>query len=208
MKPVYADIIRDALWRNNTGLVQLLGLCPLLAVTTTAVNGIGLGIATTLVLIASNTLASLIRPVLRPETRIALFLLIIACLVTVVDLYMRTWFFDLHRTLGIFVPLIVTNCAILARAETFASKNDPLRAAMDGLMTGIGFALVLILMGALRELIGQGTLLAQADMLFGAAGKGLTLHLFDNGFLLATLPPGAFLTLGLLIAFRNALAAK
>ncbi|MDH3589662.1 MAG: electron transport complex subunit E [Gammaproteobacteria bacterium] len=208
MTPVYADIIRDALWRNNTGLVQLLGLCPLLAVTTTAVNGIGLGIATTLVLIASNTLASLIRPVLRPETRIALFVLIIACLVTLVDLYMRTWFFDLHRTLGIFVPLIVTNCAILARAETFASKNDPLRAAMDGLMTGIGFALVLILMGALRELIGQGTLLAQADMLFGPAGKGLTLYLFDNGFLIAILPPGAFLTLGLLIALRNALAAK
>ena len=208
MGPNYTEISRDALWSNNTGLVQLLGLCPLLAITTTTINGIGLGLATTFVILLSSTIASLLRPLLRPETRIAVFVLIIATLVSVVDMSMQAWFYDLHRTLGIFVPLIVTNCAIVARAETFASRHDPLRAATDGFMTGVGFTLVLVTMGAIRELVGQGTILAQAEMLFGENTKNLTLRLFDDGFLLATLPPGAFITLGLLFALRNVLADR
>ncbi|MDH3646217.1 MAG: electron transport complex subunit E [Gammaproteobacteria bacterium] len=207
MSPDFLDISRDALWRNNTGLVQFLGLCPLLAVTTTLVNGIGLGVATTIVLFLSNTAVSLARPLLRPETRIIVFVLIIAALVTVVDLFMHARFFDLHRSLGIFVPLIVTNCAIVARAEVFASRHDPLRAAIDGLMTGLGFTLVLITLGAARELVGQGTLLAQAEMLFGPNGQNTSITVFDGGFLIATLPPGAFFAMGLLIALRNVMAA-
>ena len=136
-KPV-TEIVRDGLWRNNSGQVQMLGLCPLLAVTTTTVNAIGLGIATMTVLLFSNMFASLVRPVLRPETRIALFVLAIAGLVTLVDLFMHARFFELHRELGIFVPLIVSNCVILARAEVFASRTDLLRAALDGLMTERG----------------------------------------------------------------------
>ena len=205
MKPGFAEITRDGLWRNNAGLVQLLGLCPLLAVTTTLVNGIGLGLATTAVLIGSNVTVSLLRPLLRKEIRIAAFVLIIASLVTTVDLLMHALFFDLHRVLGIFVPLIVTNCAIIGRAEAFASRNDPLRAATDGFMTGLGFAAVLATLGALRELIGQGSLFSQAHMLFGEAGHGLEIQLFDNGFLLAALPPGAFIVLGFLIAAKNAI---
>ena len=204
MKPRFAEIALDGLWRNNAGLVQLLGLCPLLAVTTTVVNGIGLGLATTAVLIGSNVTVSLLRPLLRREIRIAAFVLIIASLVTTVDLAMHALFFDLHRVLGIFVPLIVTNCAIIGRAEAFASRNDPLRAATDGLMTGLGFAAVLVALGALRELIGQGSLFAQAHMLLGEAGRGLEIHFFDSGFLLAALPPGAFIVLGFLIAAKNA----
>ncbi|NNF66254.1 MAG: electron transport complex subunit E [Gammaproteobacteria bacterium] len=208
MKKPFADIARDALWQNNSGMVQLLGLCPLLAVSTTVVNAIGLGIATTIVLFLSNTLVSMARPLLRPETRIIVFVLIIAGLVTVVDLFMHARFFDLHRNLGIFVPLIVANCAIVARAEVFASKNDPLRAALDGLLTGVGFTLVLVTLGAFREIVGQGTLLSGAELLFGADSASLKIQLFDNGFLLATLPAGAFLSLGLLIAVFNVIRAK
>ncbi|MBT8144447.1 MAG: electron transport complex subunit E [Gammaproteobacteria bacterium] len=203
MKPGFADIAKDGLWRNNAGLVQLLGLCPLLAVTTTVVNGIGLGLATTAVLIGSNVTVSLLRPLLRREIRIAAFVVIIASLVTTVDLLMHALFFDLHRVLGIFVPLIVTNCAIVGRAESFASRHDPVRAAADGLFTGLGFAAVLIALGAIRELVGQGSLLTQAQMLFGPGGAGLEIQLFDNGFLLASLAPGAFIALGLLIAAGN-----
>lgn len=208
MKQTLTHISRNALWHNNTGLVQLMGLCPLLAVTTTMTNGIGLGVATIIVISLSNIFASLSRPILRPETRIAVFLFFIAAVVTVVDLCMQAWFYDLHRTLGIFVPLIVTNCAIVSRAETFASHTDPVRAGLDGLMTGIGFATVLILIGAIRELIGRGTLFADADMLFGVKGAGLTIELIDGGFLIAVLAPGAFITLGLLIALRNVIAGR
>ena len=210
MKPGFSDIIRDGLWRNNAGLVQLLGLCPLLAVTTTVVNGIGLGLATTAVLIGSNVTVSVLRPLLRKEIRIAAFVLIIASLVTTVDLLMQALFFDLHLVLGIFVPLIVTNCAIIGRAEAFASRHDPLRAATDAEHqadrgNGLGFAAVLVALGGLRELIGQGSLFSQAHMLFGEAGRGLEIQFFDNGFLLASLPPGAFIALGFLIAAKNAI---
>ena len=205
-KPALKSTFLDAFWVQNTGLVVLLGLCPLLAVSSTVVNGLGLGLATTLVLIISNLSVSLARGLLRPEIRIPAFVLIIASAVTVTELLMRAYLFDLYRVLGIFIPLIVTNCAIIGRAEAFASRNGPLAAVVDGLGTGLGFCLTLVLLGALREFIGQGTLLADAHLLLGSWGQALTLNLVPDhpGFLLALLPPGAFIGLGLLIAARNA----
>jgi electron transport complex protein RnfE len=206
----YRQIVKDGLWSNNPGLVQLLGLCPLLAVSNTTVNALGLGLATLLVLLMSNIVVSLIRVWLRPEIRLPVFVLVIASLVTTVELLMNAFFHELHRILGIFIPLIVTNCAILGRAEAFASKNNVLRAALDGLMMGLGFTLVLIVLGALRELLGQGTLLSQAQLLFGEPARHWTLHLGSgyHGFLLALLPPGAFITLGFLLALKNTLDAR
>jgi electron transport complex protein RnfE len=208
--PAYSEIIRDGLWKNNSGLVQLLGLCPLLAVTTTVVNGLGLGLATTLTLLTSNVTVSLIRRLVRPEVRIPVFVLVIASAVTIIDLGMNAWFHDLHRILGIFIPLIVTNCVIIGRAESFASRNSIDRAALDGLAMGIGFTLVLVALGGMRELIGQGTLFAQAHLMFGEFGRGLTITLLEDyrGFLLAILPPGAFIGLGLLIALMNVINAR
>lgn len=198
-------ILADGLWHQNTGLVVLLGLCPLLAVTSTVVNGLGLGLATMLTLMASNLSVSLLRGLLRPEIRIPAFVLIIASAVTALELLMKAWLYDLYRVLGIFIPLIVTNCAIIGRAEAFASRNRPLPALVDGLATGLGFGLALVLLGALREITGRGTLLAEAGLLFGDLGASLTITLVPghSGFLLAILPPGAFIGLGLLIAARN-----
>lgn len=204
-EPTYASIARDGLWTNNPGLVQLLGLCPLLAVTSNAVNGLGLGLATALTLVASNVTVSLIRRVVRPEVRIPVFVLVIASVVTVIELAMNAYLHELYLVLGIFIPLIVTNCNIIGRAEAFASKHDPGRALVDGLMMGTGFLLVLVVLGAMRELVGQGTLLSQAHMMFGEAARGWTLHVVEDyrGFLLAILPPGAFIGLGLIIALKN-----
>ena len=198
-----AEVIRTGLWTNNAGLVQLLGLCPLLAVSTSFVNGLGLGIATTLVLLASNLTVSLIRNVVRPEIRIPVFVLVIASFVTAVELAMNAWFHELFRVLGIFIPLIVTNCAIIGRAEAFASREKPGLAALDGIAMGLGFTGVLVTLGAARELIGQGTLFSGAHMMFGEAARGIELQLVDGGFLLALLPPGAFIGLGLLVAAKN-----
>ena len=208
--PAYSEIIRDGLWKNNSGLVQLLGLCPLLAVTTTVVNGLGLGLATTLTLLTSGVIVSLIRTLVRPEVRIPVFVLVIASTVTVIDLGMNAWFHDLHGILGIFIPLIVTNCVIIGRAESFASRNSVDRAALDGLVMGIGFTLVLVALGGMRELIGQGTLFSQAHLMFGEFGRNLTITVLDDyrGFLLAILPPGAFIGLGLLIAMMNLINAR
>ncbi len=205
-KPALSRTFFDAFWIQNTGLVVLLGLCPLLAVSSTVINGLGLGLATTLVLIISNLSVSLARGLLRPEIRIPAFVLIIASAVTVTELLMQAYWFDLYRVLGIFIPLIVTNCAIIGRAEAFASRNGPVASLVDGLGTGLGFCLTLVLLGALREFLGQGTLLADAHLLLGDAGQALTLTLIPDhpGFLLALLPPGAFIGLGLLIAARNA----
>ncbi len=202
-----AKIWRDGLWDNNPGLVQLLGLCPLLAVTNTAVNGLGLGVATLVVLVCSNLAVSLLRGGLAAEVRIPAFVLIIATLVTVIDLSLQAWLNELSRTLGIFVPLIVTNCTILARAEAFASRHPPLAAVQDGLAQGLGFGLVLFALGAGREIIGEGSLFAGADLLLGDWAAGLTIQLLpqDFGFLLAMLPPGAFIGLGLLVALRQRL---
>ncbi len=198
----FSQIAVDGLWKNNPGLVQLLGLCPLLAVTTSTVNGLGLGIATTAVLALSNLSVSLLRGVVRPEIRIPTYVIIIASLVTAVELAINAWFHELYRVLGIFIPLIVTNCAIIGRAEAFASRNPPFHALADGLMMGTGFTAVLVVLGSARELLGQGTLLSGAHMMFGG-GADLAIHVSDGGFLLALLPPGAFIGLGLMVALKN-----
>ena len=188
----------------------LLGLCPLLAVTGTVVNAIGLGLATTLTLVFSNLSVSFARGVLRPEIRIPAYVLIIASVVTVIQLLMQAWFHDLYRVLGIFIPLIVTNCAIIGRAEAFAARNGPVPSVIDGLATGLGFCLALVVLGAVREIIGRGTLFSQARLMFGEFGESMQLTLIPNhpGFLLAMLPPGAFIALGLLIAGSNWLDAR
>lgn len=206
----YGQIWVDAFWRQNTGLVVLLGLCPLLAVTNTVVNAIGLGLATTLTLVASNLAVSLARRSLRPEIRIPAYVVIIASVVTTIQLLMQAWFYDLYRVLGIFIPLIVTNCAIIGRAEAFASRHRPVPAMVDGLATGLGFLLALVALGALREVAGRGTLFSEAQLMFGTLGKSLELTLVPGhpGFLLALLPPGAFIGLGLLVAARNWLNAR
>lgn len=204
------QILVDGAWRQNTGLVVLLGLCPLLAVTNTLVNGLALGLATILTLMASNFSVSVMRGLLRPEIRIPAFVLIIASVVTVIELLMHAFFYDLYLVLGIFIPLIVTNCAIIGRAEAFASRNRPLPSLMDGFATGIGFCFTLVLLGALRELAGQGTLLTGAEMLIGEWGEYLAITIVPEhpGFLLAMMPPGAFFGLALLIAARNAWASR
>lgn len=200
-----AKISKSGLWTNNVALVQLLGLCPLLAVTGTVINGLGLGIATLITLVLSNSIVSLIRPWLKSEIRIPVFVLIIASIVTTIELSMNAWFHELYLVLGIFIPLIVTNCSIIARAEAFASKNKLADSALDGFMMGFGFALVLVVLGAMRELIGFGTLFANAQLMFGSVGESMTITVSENyrGFLLAVLPPGAFIGLGLLIAVKN-----
>ena len=208
--PSYTHILKEGLWLNNPGTVQLLGLCPLLAVTTTVINGLGLGLATTLTLVASNVIVSLIRRLVRPEIRIPVFVLIIASIVTVIELAMNAWLHELYLILGIFIPLIVTNCAIIGRAESFASRHTVDRALLDGLAMGVGFTLVLVILGGMRELIGQGTLLAQAHLMFGEFGNQLEMIILKDyrGFLLAILPPGAFLGLGFLIAGINIINAR
>ena len=209
-EPTYTHILKEGLWVNNPGLVQLLGLCPLLAVTTNAVNGLGLGLATLLTLTASNVIVSLIRNVVRPEVRIPVFVLVIASIVTIIELAMNAWLHDLYLILGIFIPLIVTNCSIIGRAESFASRHSVGRAMLDGLAMGAGFTLVLVALGGMRELIGQGTLLSQAHLMFGEYGRQFTLTLIEDyrGFLLAILPPGAFIGLGFLIAGMNVINAR
>ncbi|MCK5918664.1 MAG: electron transport complex subunit E [Cocleimonas sp.] len=201
----YLQLTKDGLWYNNPGLVQLLGLCPLLAVTNNVVNGIGLGIATLVTLVISNASISFSRNWVRKEIRIPFYVLVIASNVTVIDLLMNAWLAQLHLVLGIFIPLIVTNCAIIGRAEAYASRNDMLPAIVDGIMMGIGFMLVLVALSAIREIIGSGTLFINAEVMFGEAAKNLTVTVFDDykGFLLAILPPGAFLGMGFLIAFKN-----
>jgi len=198
-----AGSLRAGIWTDNPGLVQLLGLCPLLAVTTTFVNGLGLGLATLLVLSFSNVLVSATRRFIRPQIRIPMYVLIISSLVTCIELIFLAWFPSLGRSLGIFIPLIVTNCAIVARAEVFASRNGIAASLVDGLAMGSGFALLLMAIGAFRELIGYGSILSRLDMLFG--GEPMPgLVIVDGGFLLAILPPGAFLSLGLFVAAKNA----
>lgn len=196
------DRIKNGLWYENPGLVQLLGLCPLLAVTATFVNGLGLGLATLAVLTASNGLVSATRRWIQPEIRIPIYVLIIASLVTCTELIFKAFFPDLDRLLGIFIPLIVTNCAIVARAEVYASRNPIGSSLFDGLVMGSGFALLLMAIGIFRELIGQGTIFARMDMLFGGEpSPGIVVA--DSGWLLLVLPPGAFFSLALAIAFKN-----
>lgn len=201
----YKELAWQGLWKNNPGIVQLLGLCPLLAVTSTVVNALGLGLATLFVLICSNATVSAIRHWVPKEIRIPIFVLIIAAFVTCVQLLMNAFTFGLYESLGIFLPLIVTNCAIIGRAEAYASKNPIKQATFDGLMMGIGFLIVLVLLGAIREVLGQGTLFDGAELLLGQWASVLRVEVFqlNSQFLLAILPPGAFIAMGFLIAGKN-----
>ena len=201
----YGKIIKDGLWNNNQAFVALLGLCPLLAVSNTVINGLGLGLATTLALVCSNTVVSFIRNLVPSEVRLPVFVLVIACIVTMIELAMNAWFFGLYKILGIFIPLIVTNCSLIGRAEAYASKHSAEKAFLDGLFIGLGFTFALVTLGSLREVIGSGTLLAKADLMFGPAAKAWQINVIDDysGMLLAILPPGAFIGLGFLIALKN-----
>ncbi|WP_428772044.1 electron transport complex subunit E [Vibrio sp.] len=201
----YQKLIKDGMWDNNPALVQLLGLCPLLAVSSTVTNALGLGLATLAVLVGSNVTVSLVKHKVPKEVRIPIFVMIIAALVTCVQLLMNAYAYGLFLSLGIFIPLIVTNCIIIGRAEAFASKNDVIPAAIDGFWMGFGMTSVLVVLGAMREIIGNGTLFDGADLLFGEWARSLRIELFhfDSHFLLALLPPGAFIGVGLLIALKN-----
>jgi electron transport complex protein RnfE len=206
----YKQLAFEGLWKNNPGLVQLLGLCPLLAVSSTFINALGLGLATTVVLIGSNVTVSIIRNWVKQELRIPVFVMVIASFVTVVELAMNAYWHELYKILGIFIPLIVTNCIIIARAESFAAKNDISRSFFDGLMMGVGFSAVLLVLGAGREIIGQGTLFDGAHLMFGAGFENAKIIFAENyrGYLLALLPPGAFIGLGFLIALKNIIDAR
>ncbi|MBA6391452.1 electron transport complex subunit E [Colwellia sp. BRX10-3] len=210
INPEYKELAWQGLWKNNPGLVQLLGLCPLLAVTSTVVNALGLGIATLFVLICSNATVSAIRHWVPKEIRIPIFVLIIATFVTCVQLLMNAFTYDLYQSLGIFLPLIVTNCAIIGRAEAYASKKPIKLASFDGLMMGLGFLAVLMVLGAIREILGQGTLFDGANLLLGPWATELKVQIYhlDSQFLLAILPPGAFIAMGFLIAGKNVIDSK
>ncbi|ETX11337.1 electron transporter RsxE [Marinomonas ushuaiensis DSM 15871] len=201
----YAEIIYNGIWKNNPALVQLLGLCPMLAVTSTVVNALGLGLATLVVLVGSNIAVSLIRNYVADAVRLPAFVMIIASFTTCIELIMQAYTYELYQILGIFIPLIVTNCAILGRADAFASRNPVLPSALDGLMMGLGFGVILVALGAMRELIGQGTLFADMQLLFGDIAINWKWVVFDDypNVLFVVLPPGAFIGLGLLIAFKN-----
>lgn len=201
----YSEIIYNGIWKNNPALVQLLGLCPLLAVTSTVVNAIGLGLATLVVLVGANIAVSLIRNYVTDAVRLPAFVMIIASFVTSIELIMQAYTYELYQILGIFIPLIVTNCAILGRADSFAARNPVLPSALDGLMMGLGFMAVLIILGAMRELIGQGTLFSDMHLLLGDIAINWKIEVFNDypDVLFAILPPGAFIGLGLLIALKN-----
>jgi len=206
----YKVLARDGLWDNNPVLAQRLALCPALAITTTATNGLGMGIATTMVLVITNAVISIFRNVVTPEVRIPVFILLIATIVTVVDLMINAFLHSLYTVLGLFIPLIVTNCVILGRAEAFASRNEVLPSAVDGLMMGVGFTAALTVIGAIREIIGSGTLFANASSLLGSAFSFLELTLIPDykGYLIMMLPPGGFIVMGFLMAAKQVLEQR
>jgi electron transport complex protein RnfE len=207
----YKEITQNGLWTNNPALVQLLGLCPLLAVSGSVVNALGLGLATMLVLIGSNVVVSLIRNVVSDAIKLPAFVMVIASFTTATELLMQAYTYELYQILGIFIPLIVTNCAILGRADAFACKNKILPSAIDGFMMGLGFLCVLLVLGSVREILGTGALLADMQLLFGESARSWKLNLFGDsypGFLIALLPPGAFLVTGFLIAIKNVIDAR
>ena len=206
----WGAITQQGLWGNNVILAQGLALCPALAVTSTTTNGLGMGLATTAVITASNLLVSLMRPVMSPEVRIPVYIVLIATLVTLVDLGLNAYAHELHKALGLFIALIVVNCAVLGRAEAFASKNPALASVLDGLVTGLGFTAVLMVLGGVREIVGSGTLFAGAAQLLGSGFAFLEVRLIPDyrGFLLAILPPGGFLALGLLLAGKRLIDAR
>ena len=206
----YGELSLNGLWKNNPAIVQLLGLCPLLAVTGSVVNAIGLGLATTMVLVTSNTCVSLIRNIVSEAVRLPAFVMIIASAVTCIELLMQAYTYELYEILGIFLPLITTNCVILGRADGFARKHSLAPAMYDGFIMGLGFSLVLLVIGALRELAGTGALFADMDLLFGPGAADWKIVLIDDyeNFLLAILPPGAFIFTGLIIALKNLIDAR
>jgi len=206
----YAELTWQGLWKNNPGLVQLLGLCPLLAVTSTLTNALGMAIATMAVLIGSNATVSLVRQWVPKEIRIPIFVMIIAGFVTCIQLLFNAYAHGLYQSLGIFLPLIVTNCVIIGRAEAFASKNSLLPSIFDGFIMGLGFTIVLVLLGAIREVLGQGTLFDGAQLLLGDWAVSLRIELLeiDQSFLFIMLPPGAFVAMGFIIALKNSLNAR
>lgn len=206
--PLWRDTLKNGLWQQNPGLVQILGLCPILAVSTSVVNAASLGLATMLVMVLSSAAVASVRHWIAPQVRIPVFILLIAGLVTVLELIVHAWFYGLHKVLGIFIPLITTNCIVLARVETFAAKHTPAQAALDAFAMGLGLVWVLALLGGLRELIGAGTLFAGIEMVCSGL-RGFSLFGDDYpGFLPALLPPGAFILLGLIVAGYNALRAR
>ncbi len=205
MSPTSSNLrstVVDGLWRNNLTFVQLLGLSPLLAVTTSAVNGLALGLATTAVLLVTNIVISLVRRAVVPAWRVPLFVLVAAALVTAIDLLSNALFDDLHESLGLFIALIVANCALVAQAETVAARRPVAEAALSGLATGLGALGVFVVLGALRELTGHGTLFAGMQMLFGSGAAGLAVNFHFSGMLIAVLPPGAFFGMAALLALR------
>ncbi|HSG62853.1 MAG TPA: electron transport complex subunit E [Pseudomonadales bacterium] len=208
--PSYQELTLNGLWKNNPALVQLLGLCPLLAVTGSVVNALGLGLATIFVLTLSNISVSLIRHFVTDAIRLPAFVMIIASFTACIELLMKAYAFELYQILGIFIPLIVTNCSILGRADAFACKNPVLPAAYDGFIMGLGFGLVLVLIGAIREVIGSATLFDNMSLLFGEGAANWKIVLSDDypGFLVAILPPGAFLVVGFIIAAKNVVDAE
>jgi electron transport complex protein RnfE len=210
MSTDYSRIARNGLWDNNVVLAQMLALCPTLAVTGTATNGLGMGLATTAVLTASNTIIAALRHLISPQVRIPIYIVLIATLVTLVDMVLNAWLHDLYKVLGLFIALIVVNCAILGRAESFASKSPVVASAADGLMMGLGFTAALVVIGAVREIIGSGTLFAQASLLLGQGMAFLELTVIPHyrGFLLAILPPGGFLALGFILAGKRLLERR
>lgn len=201
----YKEIVQNGLWKQNPGVVQLLGLCPTLAVTTSVVNGMSLGLATAIVMACANGAVSPVRKFVPDEIRVPVFILVIAALVTVIDLTIHGFAAPLHKVLGIFIPLIVVNCIVLARVESFAAKNEPAPAMLDGLMMGLGLTIVLAILGGMREVVGKGTLFSGLDLALGPNFKQFVITVIPDyhGFLLAILPPGAFLGLACLIAYRN-----
>ena len=204
---IWSELFAQGLWRNNPAIVQLLGLCPLLAVSNSATNALGLGLATLLVLVCTNTMVSLFRKQIPHEIRIPIYVMIIATTVTAVQLLMNAYTYTLYQSLGIFIPLIVTNCIVIGRAEAFASKNSVLHSAFDGFAMGLGMTFSLFILGALREILGNGTLFDGIHLLLGDWAKSLRIEFFhnDSNLLLAILPPGAFIGLGVILAAKNLL---
>ncbi|SUB59574.1 Electron transport complex protein rnfE [Phocoenobacter uteri] len=201
----WKTLFSEGVWKNNGVLVQLLGLCPLLAVSNSVTNALGLGIATLIVLMCTNILVSLLRNITPHDIRIPIYVMIIASMVTAIQLLMNAFTYPLYQSLGIFIPLIVTNCIVIGRAEAYASKNSVINSAFDGFSMGLGMTLVLVILGAMRELIGKGTLFDGIELLLGDWAAVLridVLHL-ENGLLLTILPPGAFIGLGILLALKN-----
>ncbi len=205
MSQSYRQIFGDGLWNNNVAMGQMLALCPLLAVTTTATNGLGMGLASMVVLLLTNVIISSLRGIITPQVRIPVLIVLIATVVTLVDMAINALLHPLYKVLGLFIALIVTNCAILGRAESFAAKNGVRLAAADALAMGLGFTWVLIVIGGIREILGSGTLFSHASLLLGDSFAWLEITVIPNysGILLSVLPPGAFIALGLLIAFKR-----